>query len=80
MTGQRLICVVCVSSIALVVAAQDSAPESTELILAGDTFQVAGHTAFVFLPAAEKRATPQPWVMYAPTLLPRYPDAHENVI
>lgn len=46
--------------------------------LDGELFQVGEHTGFVFLPAADKRTTPQPWVMYAPTLLPDYPDEHER--
>lgn len=45
--------------------------------LPGEAFTVSGRPAFVLLPPAEKRSTPQPWVMYAPTL-PAYPDAHEK--
>lgn len=37
---------------------------------------VEGHRAFVILPEVEKQRTPQPWIMYAPTL-PDYPDEHE---
>jgi dipeptidyl aminopeptidase/acylaminoacyl peptidase len=48
-----------------------------ELILPGESFLVAGRPAFVMLPPAEKRRSPLPWVMYAPTL-PGYPDAHEK--
>ena len=48
-----------------------------ELILEGETFLVNGRPAFILWPPKEKRTTPQPWVMYSPTL-PRYPDAHEK--
>lgn len=48
------------------------------LILPGlEQFTVAGRPAFVFLPPAEKRVTPQPWIFYAPTL-PAYPDGAER--
>ena len=42
-----------------------------------EQFTVAGRPAFVFLPPPEKRATPQPWIFYAPTL-PAYPDGAER--
>ena len=45
------------------------------MILPGETFVVAGRTAFVFPPAKPRR--PQPWVLYAPTL-PPLPDSHEK--
>jgi acetyl esterase/lipase len=48
-----------------------------ELILDGETFLVDGCPAFILWPSQEKRSTPQPWVMYSPTL-PRYPDVHEK--
>jgi pimeloyl-ACP methyl ester carboxylesterase len=48
-----------------------------KLVLPGDTFTVAGRPAFVFLPPAEKRTQPQPWIFYAPTL-PPYPDEAER--
>ena len=48
-----------------------------QLILPGDSFLVDGRPAFVMLPPQEKRTTPQPWVMYAPTL-PGLPDQHEK--
>jgi dipeptidyl aminopeptidase/acylaminoacyl peptidase len=48
-----------------------------KLILPGEAFLVAGHASFVLLPPKEKRQTPQPWIMYAPTL-PAYPDVHEK--
>lgn len=40
-------------------------------------FTVADQPAFIFLPPAEKRSTPQPWIFYAPTL-PGYPDGAER--
>lgn len=48
------------------------------LVLPGlEEFKVEGRPAFVFLPPADKRATPQPWIFYAPTL-PAYPDGAER--
>ena len=47
------------------------------LILPGERLTVAGRPAFLFLPPEGKRSSPQPWVMYAPTL-PAYPDSHEK--
>lgn len=51
--------------------------DEKQLILPGESFQVAGRPSFVLLPPLEKRQTPQPWIMYAPTL-PAYPDNHEK--
>jgi 6-phosphogluconolactonase len=48
-----------------------------ELILPGESFLVEGRPAFVLLPPEKKRAKPQPWVLYAPTL-PGFPDTHER--
>jgi 6-phosphogluconolactonase len=48
-----------------------------ELILPGESFLVEGRPAFVLLPPEKKRSTPQPWVLYAPTL-PGFPDTHEK--
>jgi dipeptidyl aminopeptidase/acylaminoacyl peptidase len=56
-------------------ASATGAPE--RLGIAGETFLVGGRAAFVFLPPAEKQTSPQPWIMYAPTL-PDYPDIHEQ--
>lgn len=47
------------------------------LALPGENFTVEGRPAFVFLPPAGKRANPQPWILYAPTL-PPYPDEAER--
>ncbi|MGE0605873.1 MAG: alpha/beta hydrolase family protein [Pirellulales bacterium] len=48
-----------------------------QLILPGESFLVAGRPAFVLLPPEDKRAKPQPWIMYAPTL-PGLPDQSEK--
>ena len=49
-----------------------------KLVLPGrENFTVDGRPAFVFMPAEEKRAKPQPWIFYAPTL-PAYPDEAER--
>jgi dipeptidyl aminopeptidase/acylaminoacyl peptidase len=47
------------------------------LTLPGESFRVAGRPAFLLLPPEGKRSTPQPWVLYAPTL-PGLPDRHEQ--
>jgi dipeptidyl aminopeptidase/acylaminoacyl peptidase len=47
------------------------------LDLPGESFEVAGRPAFVFLPPEAGRSKPQPWILYAPTL-PPYPDRHER--
>lgn len=49
-----------------------------QLILPAEIVQIGDHQAFVFLPDVDKRRQPQPWIMYAPTLLPQYPDRHEK--
>lgn len=47
------------------------------LILPGERLSVEGRPGFIFIPPEAKRSTPQPWVMYAPTLA-AYPDSHEK--
>ncbi len=47
------------------------------LDLPREALTVAERPAFMMLPAPEKRSTPQPWVLYAPTL-PAYPDEAER--
>lgn len=47
------------------------------LILPGERLTVGGRPGFAFLPPEAKRSTPQPWVIYAPTLA-AYPDSHEK--
>ena len=54
-----------------------SAQPVKKLILAGESFLVNDRPAFILWPPKEKRQTPQPWIMYAPTL-PPYPDRHEK--
>jgi alpha-beta hydrolase superfamily lysophospholipase len=60
-------------------SAEDQTKDSPvkQLILPGESFLIADRPAFIFLPEKSKRTTPQPWVMYAPTL-PGYPDSHEK--
>ncbi|MCA9057391.1 MAG: prolyl oligopeptidase family serine peptidase [Planctomycetaceae bacterium] len=59
--------------------AQDQDPPKVvkQLILPGESFLVEGRAAFVMLPPESLRRSPQPWIMYAPTL-PAYPDIHEK--
>lgn len=47
------------------------------LILPGESFLVDGRPAFILWPEEAKRSTPQPWVLYGPTL-PGLPDKHEK--
>ncbi|WP_254507796.1 alpha/beta hydrolase family protein [Anatilimnocola floriformis] len=61
----------------LVTAASAAEPPAKKLPLPGELFMVGDRPAFVMLPPEEKRAKPQPWIMYAPTL-PPYPDAAEK--
>lgn len=51
--------------------------QKKNLILPGETFTVSERPAFVLLPDEAKRTTPQPWIIYAPTLS-SYPDQHEK--
>lgn len=48
-----------------------------ELILPGESFLIDGRPAFIFWPEPSKRRTPQPWILYGPTL-PAYPDQAEK--
>jgi dipeptidyl aminopeptidase/acylaminoacyl peptidase len=57
--------------------AADAQGPLKNLGLPGDSFEVAGHPAFVLLPEPGSRRTPQPWIMYSPTL-PAYPDKNEK--
>jgi len=55
-----------------------AAPRLKEkLLLPGETFVVEGRAAFVMLPEPAQRSSPQPWILYAPTLA-AYPDIHEK--
>jgi dipeptidyl aminopeptidase/acylaminoacyl peptidase len=58
-------------------AAPDPASAPARLKLPGESLTIDGRPAFILLPAEELRSSPQPWVMYAPTL-PGYPDEHEK--
>lgn len=59
-------------------AQQDPATKPVkELILPGESFLLQDRPAFILWPEPEKRQTPQPWILYAPTL-PGYPDSHER--
>lgn len=64
-------------ALAILTSNARSAEPVKQLILPGESFLVEGRPAFILWPATEKRQTPQPWVMYAPTL-PAYPDHHEK--
>ena len=61
------------------VLAQNQATDKPikELILEGETFLVNDRPAFILWPEKERRTTPQPWIMYSPTL-PCCPDVHEK--
>jgi len=48
-----------------------------KLILPGEAFLVQDRPAFILLPPEKERRTPQPWILYAPTLA-GYPDEHEK--
>ncbi len=52
-------------------------PARARIQLAGENLVIAERPAFLFLPAIEKRAKPQPWIFYGPTL-PQYPDEAER--
>ena len=68
-----------------VILAQDSEEQAAtskpikQLILPGESFLIDQRPAFIMWPEESKRQTPQPWVLYSPTL-PRYPDQHEKWI
>jgi len=49
-----------------------------QLILPGEVLAIDDLQGFLFLPEVAKRKNPQPWIIYAPTLLPTYPDIHEK--
>ena len=48
-----------------------------KLVLPGEAWLIEGRPAFILWPEESQRVSPQPWVMYAPTL-PAYPDRHEQ--
>lgn len=57
-------------------AAQAPDAPTKKLPVPGEVFAVEGCTAFLILPPEERRVTPTPWVLYAPTL-PKYPRGEE---
>lgn len=59
------------------VAAQNTAAPIKELILPGESFLMGDRPAFILWPEEAKRTSPQPWIMYGPTL-PAYPDRNER--
>jgi pimeloyl-ACP methyl ester carboxylesterase len=66
------------AAITAVLGSAASGQESPKvLILPGERLSVDGRPGFIFMPPEGKRSTPQPWVMYAPTLA-GYPDGHEK--
>ncbi|MFG0333766.1 MAG: prolyl oligopeptidase family serine peptidase [Maioricimonas sp. JB049] len=75
--GFVLVVLVFCSSVGQTAEPQESAEAIKTLILPGEAFRLEGRPAFVTLPPEEKRSSPQPWIMYAPTL-PAYPDSHEK--
>lgn len=54
-----------------------AAAAPARLELPGETFTIHDRPAFIYMPEESKRTTPQPWIMYAPTL-PAYPDEAER--
>jgi len=54
-----------------------NAVKPRRLDLPGEQFMVGERPAFVYLPEADKRSQPQPWIFYAPTLA-QYPDEAER--
>jgi hypothetical protein len=71
--------VACLIVFCQAIRADDNATPAVrkDLILPGEVFSVAGHTAFVFTPAgAEPANGSRPWILYSPTL-PAYPDKAE---
>lgn len=78
----RMLCyVICLGGMASLPATGGAAEEygaalTKRLGVAAESLEIDGKRAFVLLPPAAKRQTPQPWILYAPTL-PDYPDVHE---
>lgn len=58
-------------------AAPAASVHAERLGLHGEALEVAGRPAFILWPDEAKRSTPQPWILYAPTL-PDFPDVHER--
>ena len=77
-SGFAIACLVVSLACHTVYAQEKPRIKADQLILPGEVFEVGGKQAFVLLPEESKRKSPQPWIMYAPTLLPQYPDTHEK--
>ncbi|MFP6764686.1 MAG: hypothetical protein VB858_13755, partial [Planctomycetaceae bacterium] len=74
----HVLTLILMSGAGLIAADERPAGQSVKkLILPGESFRVAGRPAFILWPDEGRRRTPQPWVLYAPTL-PPYPDSHEK--
>ncbi len=73
-----LLCLIASQAVTPLIAQEKPRVTAEQLILPGEVLNVEGKTGFVFLPEESKRSKPQPWIMYAPTLLPSYPDSHEK--
>ncbi|MGI9178779.1 MAG: alpha/beta hydrolase family protein [Pirellulales bacterium] len=84
----RMVALAVAGAASLVIAAAGFGPRSVDaeplaapaknLVVPGETFTVAGRTAFLFTPADPTApAGSKPWILYAPTL-PAYPDKAEQ--
>ncbi len=73
-----LLCLFALHAVSSVSGQEKRRITAEQLILPGEVLDVDGRTGFVFSPEESKRSKPQPWIMYAPTLLPNYPDTHEK--
>src|SRR5215207_3102778 len=58
-------------------AAETPSAHAARLGIRGESLVIDRHPTFLLLPEPANRATPQPWILYAPTL-PPYPDLHER--
>lgn len=56
---------------------QKSSPPGKLVVPGTEHLVIDGRAAFIFLPSAEKRLKPLPWIFYAPTL-PGFPDEAER--
>lgn len=52
--------------------------DQTQPMLPGRRLEIDGRPAFIMQPSDRPANRKQPWVLYAPTLLPDYPDEHER--
>ncbi|HSH94591.1 MAG TPA: prolyl oligopeptidase family serine peptidase [Roseimicrobium sp.] len=76
--GVLLLLLSCISSALHGAEEKPKAVAPGKLVLPDmEKFTVNERPAFVFLPPASKRTSPQPWILYSPTL-PAYPDEAER--